>query len=81
MLIVFLWLLPRGTVDRNVLLDFFRAIAAGCGAGTIFWALPAMPSLIALPASVGVFIVLAFAAGLLLKTDLDVVTHLFSRKP
>jgi hypothetical protein len=47
----------------------------------IFWALPAMPSLIALPASAGVFITLAFATGLLLKTDLDMVIYLFRRKP
>ena len=37
MLIAFLLLLPRGTVDRNFLPDFFRAIAAGGGTGMFFW--------------------------------------------
>jgi O-antigen/teichoic acid export membrane protein len=80
MLIAFLLLLPRGVLDRNNLLDVFRTLIAGGGAILVLWALPAIPSLMALLVCVGVFILVAFATGLLLKTDLDTVSGLIRTK-
>jgi O-antigen/teichoic acid export membrane protein len=71
MLSGFLWLLPRGAVDPNALLDSLRAAAAAGGTVAIFWVLPSMTPWLAMPACVAVFVALAFASGLTLKTDLD----------
>jgi O-antigen/teichoic acid export membrane protein len=76
MLTAFLWLLPRGAVDSSVMLDFLRA-AAGAGATvSIFSALPSMTPWLAVPACVAVFMALALASGLVLRTDLDKVAGL-----
>jgi hypothetical protein len=80
MLIAFLLLLPKGVLDRNNLMDVFRTLAAGSATILLFLVLPTMPFLVALPASVGIFIVFAFATGLLLKTDIDTVRGLFRPK-
>ena len=74
MLIAYLWLLPRGAVDRSVLLHLLRAGAASGGTVAVFWLLPAMTPWEAVPAFVAVFMVLALASGLLLKTDVEKVT-------
>jgi O-antigen/teichoic acid export membrane protein len=71
MLTAFLWLLPHSALDRGLLLDFLRAAVAAGGAAVIYWALPSMTPLLALPACVAVFIALALATGLVLRTDLD----------
>jgi len=71
MLTAILWLLPRRAVDRGALLDFFRAAAAAGGTVVIFRALPSMTPWLAVPACVAVFMALALASGLVLRTDLD----------
>jgi O-antigen/teichoic acid export membrane protein len=71
MLTAVLWLLPRRAVDSSALLDFLRAAAAAGGTVAIFWALPSMKSWLAVPACVAVFMALALASGLVLRTDLD----------
>jgi O-antigen/teichoic acid export membrane protein len=76
MLTAFLWLLPRGAVDRSALLDFLRAAAVAAGTVLIFWALPSMTPWLAVPACVAVFMALALASGLVLRTDLDEVADL-----
>ena len=80
MLTAFLWLLPRGAVDRSALLDFLRAAAAAGGTVVIFWALPSMTPWLAAPACVAVFMALALASGLVLRTDLDKVADLVRGK-
>jgi O-antigen/teichoic acid export membrane protein len=70
MLTAFLWLLPRGAVDRGSLLDFLRAAACAAGTVGIFWALPSITSWVAVPACVAVFMALALASGLVRRTDL-----------
>jgi O-antigen/teichoic acid export membrane protein len=80
MLSGFLWLLPRGVVDRSVLLDFFRAAAAAGGTVGIFWVLPSVTPWLAMPMCVAVFVALALASGLLLRTDLDKVAILIRGK-
>lgn len=76
MLTAFLWLLPRGAVDRSVLLDFVRVAATSGGTVAIFWALPSLTPWLAMPACVAVFGALAFASGVVLRTDLDAVAEL-----
>jgi O-antigen/teichoic acid export membrane protein len=76
MLAAFLWLLPRGAVDRSTLLDFLRAAAAAGGTVGIFWVLPTVTPWLAVPACVAVFTALALATGLVLRTDLDKVAVL-----
>jgi O-antigen/teichoic acid export membrane protein len=76
MLTAFLWLLPRGALDRGALLDFLRAAAAASGTVLIFWVLPSMTPWVAVPACVAVFVALAFASGLVLRLDLDNVADL-----
>jgi Polysaccharide biosynthesis C-terminal domain len=71
MLTAFLWLLPRGALDRSAQLDFLRAAAAAGGTVLIFWILPSMTPWVAVPACVTVFMVLAFASGSVLRQDLD----------
>jgi O-antigen/teichoic acid export membrane protein len=76
MLSGYLWLLPRGAVDRSALLDFLRTAAAAGGTVGIFWVLPSMTPWLAVPACVAVFVALALASGLILGTDLDKVAVL-----
>jgi hypothetical protein len=71
MVAAILWLLPRRLVDRSALLDFLRAAAAAGGTVAIFWALPSMTPWLAVPACIAVFMALALAIGLVLRTDLD----------
>jgi O-antigen/teichoic acid export membrane protein len=70
MLSGFLWLLPRGVVDRTALLDSLRAAAAAGGTLGIFWVLPSMTPWFAVPTCVAVFVALALVSVLILKTDL-----------
>jgi len=80
MLFGYLWLLPRGAVDRSALLDFLRAAAAAGGTVGIFWVLPSMTPWLAMPACVAVFVALALVGGLVLRTDLDKVAVLVRGK-
>jgi O-antigen/teichoic acid export membrane protein len=80
MLSGYLWLLPRGAVDRSALLVSLRAAAAAGGAMGIFWVLPSMSPWLAVPACVAVFVVFALASGLVLRTDLDKVAVLVRGK-
>ena len=70
MLTGLLCLLPRGTVGPYVLLAFLRAIVAGGSTMVIFWVLPSVTPWLAIPACVAVFLALAYATGLILRTDL-----------
>jgi O-antigen/teichoic acid export membrane protein len=70
MLAAFLWLLPRGAVDRTTALDFVRAVISAVCTAMIFGALPAMTPWLAIPACVAVFLVFALWSGLMLSTDL-----------
>jgi len=80
MLTAFLCLLLRRAVDRGALLDFLRAAAAAGGTVAIFRALPSMTPWLAVPACVAVFLALALATGLVLRTDLNNVADLVRRK-
>ncbi len=80
MLTAYLWLLPRGAVDRSALLDFLRAAGGAGGTVLIFWALPSMTPWLAVPACVAVFMALALASRLVLRTDMDNVTALVRGK-
>jgi O-antigen/teichoic acid export membrane protein len=79
MLIGYLWLLPRGAVDRNALFDFLRGGVAAVGTVAIMLALPDMTPWLGLPLSVILFAVLAFACGLILKSDLKIASDLGSK--
>ena len=70
MLTGLLCLLPRGTVGPYVLLAFLRATVAGGSTMVIFWLLPSVTPWLAIPACVAVFLALAYATGLILRTDL-----------
>lgn len=70
MLTGLLCLLPRGTVGPYVLLAFLRATVAGGSTMVIFWVLPSVTPWLAIPACVAVFLALAYATGLILRTDL-----------
>jgi O-antigen/teichoic acid export membrane protein len=76
MLMAILWLLPRGAVDRSALLNFLRAVATAGGTVLIIWTLPSVTPWIAVPASFAVFVPVALASGLILRTDLDKVATL-----
>lgn len=76
MIFAYLWLLPRGAIDRSTALNILRAAVAAVGTVTIFWVLPSVTPWIAVPACVAVFIGLALACGLVLWKDLDTVTDL-----
>lgn len=76
MLSAFLWLLPRGTVDRSALYDVVRAIFAAGGTGVIFWALPSLTPWLAVPGCVIVFLALALAGGLIRPGDLKQIRNL-----
>jgi O-antigen/teichoic acid export membrane protein len=80
MLIAYVWLLPRGAVDRNALLDLLRAAAVACGTAAIFWALPSITPWAELPAYAVVFMAFALASGLVLREDLKKVAYLVQRK-
>ena len=71
MLSGFLWLLPRGAVDHSAVLNFLRAAAAAGGTAGIFWVLPSVTPWLAVPTCLAVFMALALATGLVLRTDLD----------
>jgi O-antigen/teichoic acid export membrane protein len=75
MLAAFLWLLPRGAVDRATALDFIRAVISAACTAMIFWALPAMTPWLAIPACVAVFLVIALWSGLILSNDLHTLAR------
>ena len=81
MLTAILWLLPRRVVERGALPDFLRAAAAAGGTVGIFRALPSMTPWLAVPACIAVFMALALANGLVLRTDLDNVADEVGSKP
>jgi O-antigen/teichoic acid export membrane protein len=80
MLTAYLWLLPRGALDRGALMDLLRAAAAACGTAVIFWALPPITPWAEVPAYAVVFMALALASGLVLTGDLKKVAYLIQRK-
>lgn len=80
MTIGYVWLLPRGAVDRGALLHLLRAAVAVGGTVAIIWFLPSMKPWEAVPACVAVFMVLTLASGLLLRTDLEKVIAFVWRK-
>lgn len=76
MLTAFLWLLPRGTLDRSALYDVFRAVFAAVCTGAIFWTVPWLTPWLAVPACVLVFLGLALASGLVRTGDLKQLSNL-----
>jgi hypothetical protein len=80
MLIAYIHLLPRGAVDRNELLDLLRAATVAGGTAVIFWVLPPIAPRQELPAFGAVFMVLALASGLILRTDLEKIVYLVQGK-
>jgi O-antigen/teichoic acid export membrane protein len=73
-------LLPRGTLDRGVLLDVGRALLAGAGTLLVLGALPSLPPFVSIPACVALFSGLALMLGLLGRPDLLMLTALLGRR-
>jgi O-antigen/teichoic acid export membrane protein len=71
MLTAYLWLVPRGAVDRSALADFLRAAAAAGATVLAFSALPSITPWLGVPACVAGFTALAIWFGLILGTDLE----------
>jgi O-antigen/teichoic acid export membrane protein len=80
MLTAYLWLMPRGALDRRALADFLRAAAAASGTVLIFSALPSITPWLGVPVCVAVFMALALAVGLVLRTDVEKMADLVRSK-
>jgi hypothetical protein len=74
-------LLPRGTLTRSIVIDLLRAVAAGAATLLIGRWLKNLPPVIAIPACVALFSVLAAAVGLLTRADIAALAGLVTRRP
>jgi O-antigen/teichoic acid export membrane protein len=80
MLIIFVAVLPRGTLDGRTLLDATRALFASFGTFALFWFLPPLSPWLGIPLCVIVFGLLALAVGLVTRADLIELSNLLKRE-
>ena len=76
MLTAYLWLMPLGALDRGALVDLSRAAVAAGGTVTIMSAMPSMSPWLAVPVCLAVFMALALATSLVLRSDLEKIADL-----
>jgi O-antigen/teichoic acid export membrane protein len=79
MLILFVAVLPPGTLDGRTLLDATRALLAGFGTFALFWLLPPLSPWLGIPLCVIVFGLLALSVGLVTRADLIELPSLLKR--
>jgi O-antigen/teichoic acid export membrane protein len=70
MLIIFVAVLPPGTLDGRTLLDGTRALLASFATFALFWFLPPLSPWLGIPLCVIVFGLLALTVGLVTRADL-----------
>ena len=73
-------LLPRGTLDRRIALDVFRAGVAGAGTLTIVQWFGNVSPVVTIPGCILVFTLLAVAVRLVTRADLAAIAGLLSRR-
>ena len=75
-----LWMLPRGTLDAAVFVDFARALGSGLLTAVAFHWLPALPPWLGIPLCIALFAVCSAVFGLLRRDDLRLLKALFERR-
>jgi O-antigen/teichoic acid export membrane protein len=80
MLIIFVAVLPPGTLDGKTLLDAIRALLASFGTFALFWLLPPLSPWLGIPLCVVVFGLLTLTVGLVTRADLIELFNLLKRE-
>jgi O-antigen/teichoic acid export membrane protein len=75
-----IWILPRGTFERKLVLDMGRALLAGAGTLALFHVLPPISPVIGLPLCILAFLALAIASGLLRRSELGALMSFARRR-
>jgi O-antigen/teichoic acid export membrane protein len=74
------FLMPRGTLGRGILVDTGRAVASVAATALLFEALPPLPLFLGIPICVGSFSLCALAVGLLRRRDLEQLGSLLRKR-
>ena len=74
------WILPRGSFDRSMIMDIGRALLAGLLTLALFSLAPSLPVYVKLPACIAAFAALARATGLVRGDDVDALRRVFLEK-
>jgi O-antigen/teichoic acid export membrane protein len=80
MLVTFVAVLPRGTLDGRTLRDAASAVLAGFGTFALFWLLPPLSPWLGIPLCVIVFGLFALAVGLVTRADLVELSNILKRE-
>jgi hypothetical protein len=81
MLSAYLAVIPRAALDRALLLDLARALAAGAATVALFRALPPLAPWLAMPGAVVMFGLLGLAVGFMSPRDLPRLGDVVLRRP
>ena len=74
------YLLPPGTLNRGIALDFGRALAGGAGTVLIMRPLMHLSPFLTVPLSAVIFTTFAFAFGLVRRSDLAALAGMVRRR-